>query len=108
MDSNGLLEVCAPFPAVLQGQRPDKNTRQSIDKLLFKTYQLQHSKELREEDVCAAITSYDFGVSRFWKLASQLETKTTNKQTNNQLTNQGDDTFKQVETRKYPLWMTHQ
>jgi len=24
VDSNGLLEVWAPFPAVLQGQRPDK------------------------------------------------------------------------------------
>jgi len=32
-------------------------------------------------DICVVTTSHDFGVSRFWKLASQLENEITNKQT---------------------------
>jgi len=55
-------------------------------------------------DICVVTTSHDFGVSRFWKLASQLENEITNKQTNKQ----GDDTVKQVETRKYSAWISYQ
>jgi len=62
-----------------------QNTRQSVDKLPFETYQLQLSKVFTGGNICV-VTSHDFGVSRFWKLASQLENEITNKQTNKEMT----------------------